>query len=75
MEFLLLPFRKKKVIHLHSNNLSAFALFLLLGGRHKVGVTLHNQNLIRETSYIKRKIIQLFLQNAAFVILMMIIIQ
>ena len=69
MEFLLLPFRKKKVIHLHSNNLSAFALFLLLGGRHKVGVTLHNQNLIRETSYIKRKIIQLFLQNAAFVIL------
>jgi glycosyltransferase involved in cell wall biosynthesis len=49
MEFLLLPFRKKRIIHLHSNNIFAFALFLLFGGRHKVGVTLHNQNLIKKT--------------------------
>ena len=54
MEFLLLPFRKKRIIHLHSNNIFAFALFLLFGGRHKVGVTLHNQNLIKKTSFIKK---------------------
>lgn len=53
VEFLLLPFRKKRIIHLHSNNIFAFVLFILLGGRHKVGVTLHNQNLIRETSFIR----------------------
>lgn len=39
VEFLLLPFRKKRIIHLHSNNIFAFVLFILLGGRHKVGVT------------------------------------
>ena len=69
MEFLLLPFRKKRIIHLHSNNIFAFALFLLFGGRHKVGVTLHNQNLIKKTSFIKKKIIQVFLRHAAFVVL------
>ena len=69
VEFLLLPFRKKRIIHLHSNNIFAFVLFILLGGRHKVGVTLHNQNLIRETSFIRKKIIQVFLRNAAFVVL------
>lgn len=52
-----------------SNNIFAFALFLLFGGRHKVGVTLHNQNLIKKTSFIKKKIIQVFLRHAAFVVL------
>lgn len=69
LEFFLLLFRKKRVIHLHSNNLFAFALFILLGKRHKVGVTLHNQNLIKETSFIRKKIIQSFLRRAAFVVL------
>lgn len=69
LEFFLLLFRKKRVIHLHSNNLLAFALFILLGRRHKVGVTLHNQNLIKETSFIRKKIIQNFLRKADFVVL------
>lgn len=69
LEFFLLLFRKKRVIHLHSNNLLAFVLFILLGRRHKVGVTLHNQNLIKETSFIRKKIIQNFLRKADFVVL------
>lgn len=69
LEFFSLPFRKKRVIHLHSNNLLAFTLLILLGKRHKIGVTLHNQNLIKETSFVRKKIIQGFLRRAAFVVL------
>lgn len=69
LEFLLLPFRSKRVIHLHSNNIFAFFLFVLLGRKHRYGVTLHNQNLIKETSFIRKKIIQNFLRKAAFVVL------
>lgn len=69
VEFLFLLLKKKKIIHLHSNNIWGFALFILFGRRHKVGVTLHNLNLIKETSLVKKKIIQMFLQRAAFVIL------
>lgn len=69
LEFFFLLFKKKRVIHLHSNNVWVFALFILFGRRHKVGVTLHNQNLIKETSRIKKVIIRFFLRQVAFVVL------
>lgn len=68
-EFVKLLFAKRRIIHLHSNNYVVFLLLLLLGRKHKRGVTLHNKNLIKEKSKIKRKIICAFLQEAEFVIL------
>lgn len=69
VEFVKLLFGARRVIHLHSNNVLAFFLFILFGFRHKVGVTIHNKNLIKETSFVKKKVIKRFLRSSAFIIL------
>lgn len=69
LEFIKLLFSSGKIIHLHSNNVCVFFLFSVFGWRHKLGVTLHNKNLIKEQSYIKRKVIECFLFQLNFIIL------
>lgn len=69
IEFLFLLLKKKRIIHLHSNRFSALLLLLVLGIRHKIGITLHNQNLIREKSFIKKMVIRMFFHRASFVIM------
>ena len=69
LEFFSLLFKRKRIIHLHSNNTKAFLLLYLFGIKHKIGVTLHNKRLIHETSFIKRFIIKRFLQKASFIFL------
>lgn len=68
-EFVKLLFVKKKLIHLHSNNFLSFLLLLLFGRKHRLGITLHNKNLIKEQSRFKYRIIKSFLQEARFILL------
>lgn len=68
-EFIKLLFIKKRLIHLQSNNFLAFLLLLLFGKKHRLGITLHNKNLIKVQSRFKYEIIQSFLQEAKFIIL------
>lgn len=69
LEFLKLPFSSKKLIHLHSNNWISFLLILLLGSKHRIDLTIHNKRFINETSFLKCKIIKMFLDKASFIIM------
>lgn len=62
-------YKRKRIIHLHSNNTGIFLLLNLVGFRHKIGVTLHNKRLINKKSVIKKKIIKGFLKQASFVLI------
>jgi glycosyltransferase involved in cell wall biosynthesis len=64
-----LLFCKRKIIHLQSNNFLFFLSLLLFGFRHKIGVTIHNKNLINEFLPIKKYIIKSFFKKNCFVIL------
>lgn len=68
-EFVSLLMKRKRIIHLHSNNVYTFLALYMTGFRHHIGVTLHNKRLIDETSFIRRSIIKRFLKKASFVIL------
>ena len=68
-EFCKLLFLPTKIIHLHSNNVNAFLLLLLLGWNHRIGITIHNKNLVKVKSVWKKIIITHFLQKASFIIL------
>lgn len=68
-EFLKLLFVPSKIIHLHSNNVRAFFLLLFCGWKHKIGITIHNKNLINEKSFLHRKVIKLFLQRTSFIVM------
>ena len=68
-EFCRLLFLPTKIIHLHSNNVNAFLLLLLLGWNHRIGLTIHNKNLVKVKSAWKRIVIKWFLQRASFIIL------
>ena len=68
-EFFRLLFVSPKVIHIHSNNIKVFLLFLLFGSRHKIGITIHNKNLVKVRSRIQKYIICRFLGKASFIIL------
>lgn len=69
LEFVLLLLKRKRIIHLHSNRFSALFLLLIFGIRHRIGITLHNQNLVKEKSFVKRMVIKMFLRRASFVIM------
>lgn len=69
LEFLKLPFSSKKIIHLHSNNWIVFLLLLIFGSKHKIGITIHNKRLINEISFIKSKIIKVFLSKVEFILM------
>lgn len=64
-----LLFVPTKIIHLQSNNVIAFLLLTLFGARHKIGITIHNKNLVKVKSKIKQYVIRKFLQKSSFIIL------
>lgn len=68
-EFFLLVVTRKKLIHLHTNNMSAFVLIFFLGFRHRIGITLHNKNLGNLNSCWKRIFLHRFLNRMSFIIL------
>lgn len=54
--FLLLPFKKKKLIHFHSRKIIGWVLMRLFGFRHLKMVTLHNQILRKSNGKFKKKL-------------------
>lgn len=65
----LLLFEKKRVIHVEQFSLLMFSAFLLLGRRHHVGLTLHNQRSITIKNPIKKHICRLFFKQCDFIIM------
>lgn len=49
-----LLWRKRRIVHIHSNSYIIFLLLLLVGTRHKIGVTLHNQRIAKVKSSFKQ---------------------
>jgi glycosyltransferase involved in cell wall biosynthesis len=68
-EFIKLLFVKRRIIHIHSNNILIFFLFIILGYRHKIGITIHNKSLIQQKSLFKKLIIYKFFKKVDFIIL------
>ncbi|WP_136482671.1 glycosyltransferase [Cognatitamlana onchidii] len=68
-EFFALPFRSKMLIHLHSNKFIVFVLLLIFGRKHKIGMTIHNKNLVKTSKGVKKKLTTLFLRRLDFIIL------
>jgi glycosyltransferase involved in cell wall biosynthesis len=68
-EFMKLLWNRKRVIHLHSANLSGWLMFLLFGGRHTVILTLHNQKFRTKNNFLVAFINKLFLRRADFIVL------
>lgn len=64
-----LLWRKRRIVHIHSNSYIIFLLLLLVGTRHKIGVTLHNQRIAKVKSSFKQFIFISFLRRADFIIL------
>lgn len=64
-----LLFAPTKIIHLQSNNVVAFLGLLVFGVKHKIGITIHNKNLVAVKSRIKCCIIRCFLKKVSFIIL------
>lgn len=64
-----LLFCEKKIIHLHSFSLLLALCFLLVGGKHIYGITIHNQRGIQVRSKLKKYIYSLFLNRCSFIIM------
>lgn len=61
--------KRRRIIHVHSNSYVIFLLLLLFGIRHKIGVTLHNQRIARMKSSFKQFVFTSFFHRADFIIL------
>lgn len=68
-ELIHLLFGPPRVIHLNSFNVMLAACFLLLGWRHKYGITIHNQRGVLIKSNVKKIIFSLFLNRCSFIIM------
>jgi glycosyltransferase involved in cell wall biosynthesis len=64
-----LLWKRKRIVHVHSNSYIIFFLLLLFGTRHKIGVTLHNQRIIKIKSSLKQQVFKFFLRRSDFIIL------
>lgn len=64
-----LLWKRRRIIHVHSNSYVIFLLLLLFGIRHKIGVTLHNQRIARMKSSFKQFVFTSFFHRADFIIL------
>ena len=64
-----LLFEKKKIIHVEQFSLLIFSAFLLLGRKHHVGLTLHNQRSITIKNPIKKLICRFFFKQCDFIIM------
>jgi glycosyltransferase involved in cell wall biosynthesis len=68
LEFLSLPFSPKKIVHIHSQNLLAWTLLLILGFKHILIITLHNQKLRKEHK-LKKILAKLLLKRTKVIFL------
>ena len=68
-EFIKLPFKEKTIIHLHSSKFIVLFLLFILGRKHEIGLTVHNQRLVNGKSLINKWFLSLFLNQLKFFII------
>lgn len=64
-----LLFMSKRIIHVEQFSLLIFSAFILLGRRHHVGLTLHNQRSITIKNPVKKLICRFFFKQCDFIIM------
>ncbi len=68
-EFLLLPFQKRKIIHVHSSRFIVFVFLLLFGIRHKIVFTSHGKHLYDRNSVFQLMVAKLFFKRVNAIIM------
>lgn len=69
LEYFILHFKRSRIVHLHSNNIKLWILMSLFFPKHKIILTVHNQNLRKRYPFIINILLKRFLCKVKYIIL------